>query len=255
MNYTEELLKLPFVKDARTVLARNPNKSWSKRDPSKLLGLCLHQGLDANASAKGTAKYDCGPNHITADGMPGLSYTGFVERDGTLWLAWDVEDRTWSQGYTVRAGDENEQFMAVCFGGNFSGQGYQGTQTPTPQQISAAHNLWAACKQIWGWKNNQLYGHYHFGKPACPGFDLTAVIEQYRGFKDWVDPTDHILDTTKGKQAALRDLGYYTGAINDMWGLECRHALEKFQLCAGLKQDGVWGPKTNAAILTALGQL
>lgn len=253
MNYTEELLKLPFVKDARTLLARNDAKQWSPRDPDKLRGLCLHQGLDANASAKGTAKYHAGPNHISADGLPGLSYTGFVERDGTLWLAWAVECKTLSQGYADRPGDENEQFLAVSFGGNFSGQGYQGTQDPTPKQVATARQLWEACKKIWGWRNNQLYGHYHFGKPACPGFSLTNIVEEYRGTKDWVDPTDHLLDTVKGKQAALRDLGHYTGVIDGVWNLECRYALEQFQQKAGLKQDGVWGPKTNAAVLLALG--
>jgi hypothetical protein len=252
MNYTEELLKLSFVRDGRELLARNPKKSWTKRDPSKLQGLCIHQGLDANASVKGTAKYDCGPNHISADGLPGLSYTGFVERTGVLWLAWDVEDKTWSQGYAERPGDENEQFMAVCFGGNFSGQGYQGTQSPSDEQLATIHSLWAHCKAIWGWKNNQLYGHYHFGKPACPGFALTTVIETYRNTKDWVDPTDHILDSVKGRQAALRDLGYYTGEIDGVWSLECRYALTQFQKKAGLTPDGVWGPKTNAAILEAL---
>lgn len=252
MNYTEELLKLPFVKDGRTVLARNSAKQWAPRDPAKLQGLCLHQGLDANASAKGTAKYDCGPNHISAEGLPGLSYTGFVERDGILWMAWDVECKTWSQGYSERPGDENEQFMAFCFGGNFSGQGYQGTQEPSPEQLATAHLLWEACQKLWGWKNNQLYGHYHFGKPACPGFTLTDLVETYNADKDWVDAR-YDLTEIEGRQSALRDIAGYKGAIDGVWSLECRFTLTEFQKKAGLKPDGVWGPKTNAAVLAALG--
>lgn len=181
MNYTEELLKLPFVKDARTVLPRNSTVTpWSQRDPSKLLGVCYHQSLDAGASAMGTAKYDCGPNHMSPKGLPGLSYTGFIDRTGVLWLAWDVECKTWSQGEASRPGDENEQFMAFCFGGNFSGEGYQGTQEPTVAQLTTAQDLWSACKRVWNWSDNQLYGHYHFGKPACPGFMLSKLIEGYR---------------------------------------------------------------------------
>jgi hypothetical protein len=251
-NYTDELLKLPFVKDARAILPRNDKFKWDARDPVTLRGLCLHQGLDDNASAMGTAKYDCGPNHIDKDGLPGLSYTGFVERDGVLWLAWGVDVKTWSQGYADRPGDENEEFMAICFGGNFSGQGYQGTQEPSSEQMATAHQLWEACQKIWGWKNNQLYGHYHFGKPACPGFTLTDLIETYNADKDWID-SKYDLDEIEGRQQALQDTGFYHGAIDGVWSLECRFSLTEFQKGAGLNPDGVWGPKTNAAILIALG--
>jgi hypothetical protein len=247
MSFTDKLLALSFVKDGRLVLPRNPDKSWSKRDPAALKGLCLHQSLEAHASAHGTAKYDCGPNHISNDGLPGLSYTGFVERDGILWLAWDVEEKTWSQGYKDRPGDENEEFMAICVGGDFSGPGYLGTQEPTPEQMTTVSKLWEACKEIWGWKNNQLYGHYNFGKPACPGYTVTDMIASFNATKDWTDPL-YDLDEIDGRQQALKHLGWYKGEIGGPWSLECRMALELFQGSCGLNNDGVWGPKTNAMV-------
>jgi hypothetical protein len=252
MNYTEELLKQPFVKDARKLLPRSPSKKWSQRDPSNLRGMCLHQGLDASASATGTAKYDCGPNHIDPKGLPGLSYTGFIERDGILWLAWNIEDKTWSQGYAPIPGDENEKYAAFCVGGDFSGQGYTGTQEPSTEQMLTIEKLWAFWKQVAGWKNNQLFGHYHFGKPACPGFTITAFIEETRAEKDWTD-AKYDLEEVEGRQSALRDLGHYTGEIDGVWSLDCKFALTKFQKSVGLDPDGVWGPLTNVAVLSALG--
>jgi hypothetical protein len=198
------------------------------------------------------AKYFTGPNHISAEGLPGVSYTAVVEPSGIGTLCNDVEDETFSQGDAAGSGDENALYLAVCYCGNFSGPGYQGTQEPTDAQMITAHQIWATCKDLWGWKNNQLFGHYHFGKPACPGYTLTNLIESVNADKDWADPK-YDLEEIDGRQGALKELGYYEGEIGGAWSTECRYALTQFQTKAGLTPDGVWGPKTNAAVLAALG--
>jgi len=251
-NYTEELLKLPFAVDVRKVLPRNPKKQWGKRDPSKLVGVCFHQSLDDLGSCSGTAKYDCGPNHISPDGLPGLSYTGFIEKDGRLWVAWDVEDKTWSQGNSDIPGDENEGYVAFCFGGNFSGPGYRGTQEPTQSQMNTAALLWEFWDQKIGFKHSQLFGHYHFGKPACPGYTLMNFIEETRLTYEGPHP-NYDLQTTIGRQSSLAALGYYTGPIDGVWSLLCRYGLTQFQAATGITTDGVWGPMTDTAVLKALG--
>lgn len=254
MNYTTELLKQPFVIDARGALPRNPTKAWRKRDPSKIVGVCYHQALEATGSAMGTAKYDCGPNHLSADGCSGLSYTGFIEKDGRLWLAWDIEDKTWSQGDANIPGDENEEYVAFCFGGDFSGPGYLGSQAPTGAQMNTAKALWEFWGKVVGWSPRRLFGHYHFGKPACPGFALMNLIETIRVVPDGTVPYAKCdLTVATGRQEALARLGYYTGPIDGVWSCLCRYGLTQFQRAAGISADGVWGPFTEAAIVKALG--
>jgi len=243
MNYNDEILSLDSVVDGRETLPRNPKKEWGKRDPANLKGMVFHQSLEERGSASGNAKYHSGPNHISEDGLPGLSYTLFVEKDGKCFLANDVESKTYSQGYGGRPGDENEEFIGVCFGGNFYGTGYQGTQEPTPAQLQTARALWDHCKKLWGWSDEDLYGHCDFGKPACPGFELMELVDSIRPARFF---------SAVEKQKALLELGYYKGDIDGQWGLECKAALVEFQRVAGLIPDGVWGTKTSAAIRVAM---
>jgi hypothetical protein len=243
MNYNEKLLDAPYMVDARETLPRNPDKKWGTRDPAKLEGLVLHQSLEEHGSASGNARYHSGPNHISPDGLPGLSYTAFVEKDGKCYLANDVESKTYSQGYGGRPGDENAEFMGICFGGNFSGPGYVGTQVPTEEQLKTARDLWERCKEIWGWTNEGIYGHFDFGKPACPGYKLMELIEEIRPVR---------FSSVVEKQDALRILGFYKGTVDGIWGIECKAALVEFQKSAGLIPDGVWGKKTSAAVRDAM---
>lgn len=176
-DYNAELLKI-VDEDGRATLPRHPKKKWSYRNPYLIKGMCFHQSMENYGIASGNAKYDVGPNHISEDGLPSLSYTIFVEKSGKSILVNNVEDKTWSQGCVDKVHlDENALFLAVCFGGNFSGEGYVGTQEPTPEQIATAKKLWDGAKAIWGWDEHALYGHYNFGKPACPGDVLKSFIE------------------------------------------------------------------------------
>ena len=62
------------------------------------------------------------------------------------------------------------------------------------------------------------------------------------------------LDSTKSRQKALKDLGYYSGKIDGAWGPSSKSALIRFQSDHDLSADGVWGPNSEAAILKALEQ-
>ena len=243
MDYNAEILKADFIVDARTTLPRHATKKWSRRDPSKLKGIVYHQSLDDYGLAKNNAKYHVGPNHITELGLPGLSYTIFVEKDGMGFLANDIEDVTLSQGYAGHTGDENVDFLGVCFGGNFSGPGYEGPQCPTGHQMNTAGYLWYHLKEIFGWSDEDIYGHFDFGKPACPGYDLMKMIERIR---------PKMFNSTTERQKALVKLGYYKGDQDGMWGSGCKTALVEFQRAAGLDPDGVWGKKTTAAVRAAM---
>ena len=254
-TYEELLLKSPLVVDMRGELPTHKTKTWPTRDVSKLLGVVYHQSLDNYGTAHGNAKYHVGPNHLSSAGLPGLSYTFFADRElGKLVLANSLESAPYSQGDAKSSGDENALYLSVCFGGNFPGPGYDPPEsmTLTSGQEWAATVGWTFFKKVFGFKDNQLFGHYHFGKPACPGYELTEIIEgirkQYSGH-----PDERSFKSVNSRQSALRELGYYRGPSHNMWTTECRYALQRFQKSSALTSDGVWGPMTEARIIEALG--
>lgn len=54
------------------------------------------------------------------------------------------------------------------------------------------------------------------------------------------------------RHEALATLGYYKGELDAPWGEASKKALHAAQTVMGLTPDGVWGPKTEAAIKLAL---
>lgn len=244
MDYNTKLLEADFVQDVRTKLPRHPSKQWSTRDADLLVGACYHQSLEEYGRVRGNARYHCGPNHISSNGLPGLSYTLFVEPDGVAYLANDVESRTYSQGYRNIAGDENVLYIGVCFGGNFKGPGHDVGRAPTPRQIETAEHLWHHMADIWGWSADCLYGHCEFGKPACPGYDLMEVIDSIRP-RRFASATE--------RQRFLMKMGYYKAVVDGIWGPLSKAALVMFQRDAGLDPDGVWGRKTSMAARETFG--
>lgn len=242
MSYDSEILKAKFI--CIETLPVHKTKKWDKRDPAKLKGVVLHQSLEEYGTASGNARYHVGPNHISDTGLPGLSYTLFIEKDGKVILANPTDRKTYSQGYGGRPGDENEEFLSICIGGNFYAPGYYGTQTPTRDQLCSIEMVWGHLKEIWGWTDLCLYGHFHFGKPTCPG-DVIA---------EWIDSVrPMVFVTTVERQKALLRLGFYTGDMDGKWGPASKAALVGFQKSAGIITDGVWGDKTSDAVLAAMG--
>ena len=63
--------------------------------------------------------------------------------------------------------------------------------------------------------------------------------------------------TIKQKQCLLLYLGYYTGAVDGIWGNNSRCATEAFQRNYGLTVDGIFGIGTEARIreVVASGEL
>lgn len=244
MNYTLRLLNSGFIVDGRHTLPRHKGRQWSTRPPDKLKGMVLHQSLEDSGSARAIALYHVGANHISQDGLPGLSYTLFIERNGKVILANDVEAKTWSQGYLDPGGvDENALYIGACVGGNFSGPAYKGTQRPSQEQMDSVDKLWKLCRDLWGWSGTGLFGHFHFGKPACPGADLLEYIYSHRPYQ---------FMSVMEKQMALSRLGYYGGRTDGVWGTRSKSALVAFQRVEGLKPDGVWGPLVTTTVLSKI---
>lgn len=245
-------LGLPRASDARTALKNNPRaKQWKKRDVAALKGMVWHQELGWG-SIESVAAYHTGKeSHLAAGGVRSIAYTFAVRRDGQVVLCNDFDLAVWSQGFKGRPGDENAEFMSVMFEGLFTGPGVTDPSAghPNDDQLLAGLALWRICREGWDWSVADLYGHFQFGKPACPGQTLQTVVEAVRANEP---KPAYDLSTVVGRQQALMDLGHYAGAVDGQWGPRSRGALIRFQEAYRLLPDGVWGPATEAAMQGAL---
>lgn len=74
---------------------------------------------------------------------------------------------------------------------------------------------------------------------AAPGLTVSPVVQQaVQGFEA----------NSKDIQTALKNAGFYTGAIDGKIGPKTKMAIEAFQKAKGLKVDGKVGPKTWAEL-------
>ena len=60
-----------------------------------------------------------------------------------------------------------------------------------------------------------------------------------------VPPVDHLVPASvRAVQARLGTLGFYSGAVDGVWGDATETAIERFQRARGLQPDGQLGPAT-----------
>jgi hypothetical protein len=71
--------------------------------------------------------------------------------------------------------------------GDFAGPGHEtGTSEPGPEQMNSLGELCDYLIKVdtlhatYQLSNQDVYGHYHFGKPACPGYVIQNWIENKR---------------------------------------------------------------------------
>ncbi|MDH5381570.1 MAG: N-acetylmuramoyl-L-alanine amidase [Cyclobacteriaceae bacterium] len=252
LTKASKTLGIPEPHDGRGHLATNNNGAkWKTRNVEKLQGLVMHQELGWG-SVEGVARYHTGPSsHLHDGGVESISYSWAIRRDGQIVLCNDLDKATWSQGYKGRAGDENAEFISVMFEGMFKGEKVTDPKAgePNDKQLLSGMVLWQVCKTEWDWDSDDLYGHYHFGKPACPGDTLQVMIDAIRSNREKLV---YDFSTVTGRQQALKDLGYYAMEVDGKWGPGSKGALVRFQTEHHLEPDGIWGPNTEAAMWKAL---
>ena len=223
--------------DLRGALPTNKNGTKFRwRDPSQLKGIVFHQSLSWG-NIEQTHKYHTGPNHMAANGLERISYTIGIRRNGEVCFLNNLETKTWSQGITKRYGDENAEFLAVLFEGMFKWGNeteYLGQKLgePSEQQLQSALDIWNNTASYFNWDTQDLYGHFDFGKPACPGNTLESFILGIRNQYDF--------SSIKDKERFLKSFGF--------------ESIRSFQETVNISGygkkigvDGAFGPQTTSA--------
>ena len=267
---------LVFV-DGRTTLARNPDKTFKTRKVSGIKGIVLHHSAGGD-NPEATARYHAGPNHISDTGCPGLCYTFYIRLNGETWWANDLDARTWSQGghgSPVAGTNANTNFLGICCGGDFDAPGHKGKTGEPP--IAQTHAAIALCLHLTGYENHPaipdelfaalgcpseaLWAHAQFGKAQCPGFTLQRIADatRYHLKAGQGGSFGEVTDTEW--QQGLVDLGYDLGSwgpnkdgVDGDWGAGSKRALVKFQTDQSLTADGLRGPISEAALVSALAE-
>lgn len=200
-------------------------------------------------------------------GWPGPPYPFLVPYipetvDGKLevYRFWEDEWWVWSTHRSV-----NKDFTAVAFAGMFKSRHYKNPnfdRDPHPLAMAAGQELILDYLiPRYGLSTDDVYGHFDFGKPACPGDAIEAWIRETRGeqvtFREDEKRTPSnapSLDTWKERQDALVSLGFDLGpyGADGKFGYFTRHAIKAFQEENELVADGIWGPRTKRAMIECL---
>lgn len=223
----------------RDILARHKTKVWKQRNLLDIKGVVFHQAL-CNSTLEQVNKYHISNNnHISVFGCPRICYAVWIDKNGEASLCNNLEDITWSQGGANRPFPKwqaNTNYVGICFQGDFSGGGHIGNNVPSIEQLQTGVKVWQWLSNMLHLSQMDLFGHYHFGKPACPGEDIMKLIEDTRetGLQELL-PKSHI-----EWQQLLKILGYQLGTsgpnedgVDGSWGKLSKQALINFQKDCG----------------------
>lgn len=225
----------------------------SRATPADVLGHCLHQNGSKNfTNPPRTAEYHTSKNnHITPGRpLPSGSYPIMIpDIDGPAWLTGNLDGITYAQGDNA-AGDENRHLIPVLVMGGFEDSGFKRPWTkvgPSDHQNANLIMVVTWLQRVFDYGGEGYFGHYHFGKPTCPGRALRQWTEAARAGDDQAN----LLSDLDWQRALLRwdpqALPRF-GADGD-WGGESRCALTKFQKQRGIRQTAQQDPFTALVLL------
>jgi hypothetical protein len=214
-------------------------------------------------------------------GWPGMGYQFCIPthpdiEDGKIVIYQTHDEDIWSWSTSAAI---NKYALAVVMSGTFRSEhdphNPLALDKPEPEALTALdhltfdyilprHNLTA---------EENLFGHFDFGKAACPGDYLEQWVRHHRG-ENVPDPSVEFLadpdpiaiskataklnfPEVKDRQLALIKAGFSLEpwGADGKWGSVSRSALLAFQDSARLEVDGVYGPKTDKALKKAVDAL
>lgn len=231
------------IKNLINVLPWHNKRRWNKRAENRIDKIIIHQEL-GEGTIEQVNKYHVGPNHISQRGCPHFAYHFGIRKNGEIVQANEFTDVTW------HTKGQNSVAIGIMLVGNFNGPGYDlGTSTPTAQQMQSLEQLVKYLQAKYHLTNQEVYGHYHFGKRACPGDDVGQWIENYRNDLSQHPEIKTIPRTFEEIQKRLNHLGYDCGAVDGIPGPRTSAAIRAFQSEYDLLVDGVVGPQTWKMLL------
>lgn len=263
-------IPIKFI-DGREILPRHATRRFATRNVSGIEGIVTHHTAGSGSPAD-VAAYHVGKNHVCKSGCPGPLYTFmiYLAKSGDaataeVWWANDLDAMTFSQGghgSPLPGTKANVNFLGVCMVGNFYSRTNKGGTRPHVAQVAAwfaliGHLLGSARAdgfpaELFGalhhvsWSD--MYGHFDFGKEACPGDDMKFIVELAQDSRDFgVD----LPESAREWQQALVNAGYKLGrwgpeknGVDGDWGQTSKVRLVEFQRANGLEVTGTRDPAT-----------
>jgi len=160
------------IQNKTTTLPWHPFRRWQTRSLTSITRIIIHQEL-AEGGVEAVNRYHINPNHISKKGCPHFCYHYGIEKNGEIIQANDLRSITW---HTT---GQNACGIGIMLSGDFPGSGHENaTSQPTPEQMTALGELCDYLLKAFGLTGADIYGHCHFGKPACPGFVVEEWIEK-----------------------------------------------------------------------------
>lgn len=247
---------MPNIANLIHELPWHPERRWARRRLSEIDRIVVHQEL-ADGSIEAVNDYHITPgpgNHLSRQGAPHFAYHfGIRQRnpDGEIVQANELAHSTW------HCAGQNRRSVGIMLEGNFRGPGHDLdglSDGPTDAQMASLEELVHHLLGELELTRRDVYGHYHFGKRACPGYVAMAWVEAFRGG----DLSPHVrfggITTVRELQGALAALGCEPGPVDGIMGRRTAGALRRFQADNDLAVDGILGPNTRAAMLEALAE-
>lgn len=235
------------IKNLITELPWHAERVWRKRELSQIDKIIIHQEL-GESSIENVNQYhiSVGPqNHITPKGCPHMCYHYGIRKNGEVVQVNELSDIVW------HCKGQNTSSIGIMLVGNFSGPGYDlGTSEPTEEQIHSVNELVDFLLTSFKLPNTSLFGHYNFGKPACPGYVMQEWVEKKRGQLSGDLNPQNIIKSVREIQARLNTLGYNAGVVDGILGIKTQSAIRRFQADQQLVVDGIAGPQTWLKLLT-----
>ncbi len=227
------------IKNLTNQLDWHTSRRWDSRQLSEIKKIIIHQEL-GEGSLENVNKYHIQPNHISPKGCPRICYHYGIRKNGEIVQLNELSSVVW------HTKGQNRLAIGILLVGNFEGPGHNtGTREPSQEQMTALDFLCNYLLEVFQFSNQELYGHYHFGKPACPGYIIQDWIENKRNKIEDTENVNLEIEKSVGEiQKRLAKLGYAVGAADGIWGVKTMAAVRKFQSDTYLTVDGIVGPQT-----------
>lgn len=171
----------PKIEDYRQILPWHPTRRWATRELKSITHIVLHQSATP-ATYEQINKSHITPgsqNHLSALGAPHCAYHYGMRKNGMVLLMNDLTDITW------HAKGANTYSIGINVQGNFSGNGWKGTEEPTNEQLKSLNLLLYRLynKELsFLTPENSLMGHCEVdpvNRPADPGFILYDFMKKW----------------------------------------------------------------------------